>query len=706
MRWFVEVSRMGEEAPPDKYCLEAKQWQAALQEVRRKRGDTGPLSKFSIELLDDGYRAVDASQKIRYMVAKAPATAPLVEPQAEPPPKTSPIASPAPLPEDPLATDPQAGAPTSEQPSTERMPSEAPPADRKAAQPAIRVPDDAVPPAPSPSKPAAAASSPPMPSQPVAAAPRVASSPPASAAPSVASSPPKAASSPPAATAPKPAASAPPAAATSPAPVQASSGPAAAVSPTAPSAASAPPTEKVSPSAILPPSDSAGVKPKVNGPAAKGTEAEKPTASASKSAPASTTSKSDTQRLSSHPTQRSLEAAKAPDFQVIRKREDEPSEKSPIVYREYAYAVAPETLAAQAELLIWVRFKEIKSKIDERSERKFVQLAVFDHVFEKRPERAPVATLAWRDWRGDPVVMVHGKKSTAPAADADSDSKASAGSFPPRPASVPPRPVGSSPEAPKPSDAAEDKNSPGQAAADSKPDAEKVVADKKVEPAKQAEPEKKVEAEKPAEAQKAAPAEAEAAAEERPSEPPPSSRRIAPGKRRADEDLIGELFETMHELHFLPDMVSGVEFVLSIVEDMLPSGGAILHVFDINLRQFVVVRAYGKGAEALLLHRTPDVDPFFNSAMRRTHALAVSGKDEKYLGPRWTTLGVEPEEALFGSVQIHGRYLGAIEIANPHGGGKYSQSEANALEYICAQFADFLAARPIVLDADVVLPKS
>src|SRR5215207_2898716 len=77
MRWFVEVSRVGENSSGEKYCVEAKQWQAALQEARRLRGDSGPLSKFSIELLDDGYRAVDPKLKLRFMVAKAPKDAQL-----------------------------------------------------------------------------------------------------------------------------------------------------------------------------------------------------------------------------------------------------------------------------------------------------------------------------------------------------------------------------------------------------------------------------------------------------------------------------------------------------------------------------------------------------------------------------------------------------------------------------------------------------
>ena len=79
MRWFVEVSRVGENGVADEYCVEAKQWQAALQEARKLRGDTGALSKFSIELLDRGYRAVDPSLKLRYLINEAPADATLTE---------------------------------------------------------------------------------------------------------------------------------------------------------------------------------------------------------------------------------------------------------------------------------------------------------------------------------------------------------------------------------------------------------------------------------------------------------------------------------------------------------------------------------------------------------------------------------------------------------------------------------------------------
>ena len=94
--------------------------------------------------------------------------------------------------------------------------------------------------------------------------------------------------------------------------------------------------------------------------------------------------------------------------------------------------------------------------------------------------------------------------------------------------------------------------------------------------------------------------------------------------------------------------------------------------------------------------------------MRRTRATRVedASDDTRYADGRWTAIGVQPKAALFGSVQLGGRYLGAIELANPEGGAPYSEHEAHALDYICEQLAEFLVNRPIILDPEVVLPKS
>ncbi|MEI9941222.1 MAG: hypothetical protein WDO69_28725 [Pseudomonadota bacterium] len=682
MRWFVEVSRVGENGVADEYCVEAKQWQAALQEARKLRGDTGALSKFSIELLDRGYRAVDPALKLRYLINEAPADAPLtgsgesskkngtrgdasgkhrvaesLAPSAyatslAPTPFTTSLAPPATSSTVPRPTSVPAPRPTSVTPP--RVVSVEPP---RASQ--LVVPDDPVPPAP---------------------------------------------------------------------PLPAAFG--------VPSQAFAPPV---------------------------------------------------------------------PLFELVRQRAEEPRPDSPITYREFAYAVAPGRTRAEIEALLRDRYQATLATIEDRPPGKFVQLAVFDHVFKRRPERPPLATFAWKDWRGEPVLAFPGfgeeamaPMSRVPAAPESllppsNGTTASVPSQAPSLAALP-LPPSLAPAAPERAVLASATSSIVPDSAPVIPMAPVVIASRPPPPVTvvEASPAPVVEAEIPiteaspaaeipiTEAEipiiEAAPAPAfepeipiveaapspaievpisivegtrapvveapisitagtrapvveapiaeaapapgfeltfEAAkATPAPSNPVSSERASRPriaseARRRAGEDLIGELFEIMHELSFARDVAEGSEFVLSVLNELLPCEGVLIHVFDINTGHFVVVRAKGPGANAVLLQRMSDQDPLVRSVMRSTHALSVknASDDARFTGPRWRALGVAPRAALCGGAQLSGRYLGLIEVANPYGDIPFHQSELNALDYICEQFAAFLSKRPIVLSADVVLSR-
>ena len=71
MRWHVEVTSM-DSADTQSVVVEAESWQKALHAARLARKEGGPISGFSIELLDDGYRAVDPLARRRYDVKRAP----------------------------------------------------------------------------------------------------------------------------------------------------------------------------------------------------------------------------------------------------------------------------------------------------------------------------------------------------------------------------------------------------------------------------------------------------------------------------------------------------------------------------------------------------------------------------------------------------------------------------------------------------------
>jgi hypothetical protein len=185
-------------------------------------------------------------------------------------------------------------------------------------------------------------------------------------------------------------------------------------------------------------------------------------------------------------------------------------------------------------------------------------------------------------------------------------------------------------------------------------------------------------------------------------QPPPSS---GPRRSAAGEDLIGELFERMHELAFAADLVSGAEYVLHVLGELIPCEGIIVHVFDLSKRSFVVVRAHGPNVRDALLHRTADDEPIVREVMSRRAALVLDGAPDAVppASSSLSKLGVRPRALLCGAARLGGRYLGLIELANPAGGKPFHEGEANALDYVCEQFAEFVASRPIVLDADVVV---
>src|SRR5262245_25001263 len=144
MRWLVEVSRVSDGSATERYCIDARRWQSALQEVRRLRGDEGPLPKLTIELLDAGYRAIDPELKIRYVVSEAPADMPVtagaqVRHSTQPPPEDvaaalakapapakTPAISTAPAADAIKASVPAPGAGSPSVPAGSHAPSEAP----------------------------------------------------------------------------------------------------------------------------------------------------------------------------------------------------------------------------------------------------------------------------------------------------------------------------------------------------------------------------------------------------------------------------------------------------------------------------------------------------------------------------------------------------------------------------------------------------
>jgi GAF domain-containing protein len=128
-------------------------------------------------------------------------------------------------------------------------------------------------------------------------------------------------------------------------------------------------------------------------------------------------------------------------------------------------------------------------------------------------------------------------------------------------------------------------------------------------------------------------------------------------------------------------------------------------MFDINKREFVVVRQTGQG-KSVLMSRLPEKAPLAQTAMRTHRAVVVSdaAADERVSSDeRWRTIGVDVASLVCAPVMVGGRYLGLLELANPLDGDTFSDGDGHALTYIGEQFGEFVAQHGVVIDPEHVL---
>lgn len=577
MRFLVEVNALGK-TEAKRYGIDADTWQRALQETRKLRGEDPAISGFSIELLDDGCRAVDPMARLRYIVKKGNEALGLGELSDGPAQATRPPVPPA----EPV-TAPKV-------PAT-KLPAVAPAVPRAA-----------------PSGPAAVAPAPPK-SAPAA--------PPAPSAPAAAPSAPAAAAPPPPPSHRPPASQRMPASQRPPAPV---------VPATRPSGA---------PAARVPPApQTAPLLPRDEGPMVK----------------------------------------------VLSRREQAPTSALPLYYREEAVLVPTGAATSEIERLLRAHLTSLHADLEKRPRGKFVQIAAFD---VPRTEKVrPLVVLSWKDWKGVEPTFAYPREqkqangtavtSDAPTVSADVRGVHAAIDIP----KAPPAPV-------------------DVLAATTKQAAEPVPPVTASAPPPPPPPPPPV-ASTPSRAPSGSSGQFAAA--------DGTGRRRALGdKRVAGEDLIAQLFEEMHALHFLNDALEGGHFCLAVAMEKLPSRGAYLHLYDIDKREFVLVCTRGTGTETVLLRRTGETDSLLAGAMRKRRALIVNGEaDDPGMGAsRFAPLG-GARRAIVSPVMQAGRFLGAIEIVNPIDGAPFSELEGNAITYMAEQYAEFVAARGVVLEPEKV----
>lgn len=183
--------------------------------------------------------------------------------------------------------------------------------------------------------------------------------------------------------------------------------------------------------------------------------------------------------------------------------------------------------------------------------------------------------------------------------------------------------------------------------------------------------------------------------------PRPSEPRLF--DREGGEELIFDLFEAMHDLHFLRDALEGAEFCLTLTGSKLPYRAGFVHFYDVNRREFVLARAQGKDASSLILDRHPENDPLLSAAAKKRRSVVVmDAAASEYASLRRFSTLTKPKSLLATPILQGQRILGIFELVNPLDGEPFTDGDGDALDYIAEQYAEYLSSRGIILDPALI----
>lgn len=86
-------------------------------------------------------------------------------------------------------------------------------------------------------------------------------------------------------------------------------------------------------------------------------------------------------------------------WRILHRRDADPSDVSPLTYRERSYVVDAGTSEADAEALALARALSLMGLLADGPKGRFVNVAVFDHSWTDQPKTPPMVTVAEKDWQ-------------------------------------------------------------------------------------------------------------------------------------------------------------------------------------------------------------------------------------------------------------------------------------------------------------------
>lgn len=391
-------------------------------------------------------------------------------------------------------------------------------------------------------------------------------------------------------------------------------------------------------------------------------------------------------------------------LQPLRARDREPTEQNPVTFRERTYVVPTGTPAPSIELLLRQEFEKIKGSLGSSRSATYVAMAVFDHVWSKKPERPPVVALDWKDWRGaDPQItfpLSAPSSKPSPALRSEPTKKGTGQTRLERP-----QPAQAAPAQPAPVAA--------QASPLVQPTPVNELPTEIVTPKKKdSAPAQSAAAQPDVAAQSAAAAQAISAANAQSANAPSAESQADPDDdlSQLDQDFPLEpewstsdggssdlrldiAFERSQQLFSLRSPKDGIEFVIDLCEQLLPSAAFTGAIYDIDTDELRFVTVRGDGSDGLQ-GRAIDAKAGLFGAAAQLAGGSINLVDVTSNGAFDASAdgrnGVQPQSALYLPIAAEGRLLAVIQCMNRRGSENYSDDDVEVATYLASQLSEFL----------------
>jgi hypothetical protein len=168
---------------------------------------------------------------------------------------------------------------------------------------------------------------------------------------------------------------------------------------------------------------------------------------------------------------------------------------------------------------------------------------------------------------------------------------------------------------------------------------------------------------------------------------------IPPPVGSAQDERLSEVFDAAEALSQLTTPVEGLDFVLGLLEETIPSEAISVCIYDASSDELRFVAVAGPFSASMQGYGVPRSAGLFGRALKSEHQASVFV--DVLVEPAFNPLidsrpGLDPRNLLLRPVVHERELLGMLQLINRQGTGTFTSQDLHVANYVAERLADFL----------------